>query len=107
MDRPAKTSRDEQIEAERKLLTALCQSTLDAHMRATILRRLQEHIFVEPDYDVIYRALAAMPEVGSADIRETLARAVTRLGFPDVDFDSLFNAALPSPAEVEGLLESL
>lgn len=107
MDRSADSPRQEQIEAERKLLTALCQSTVDARMRATILQRLKDHIFVEPDYEVIYRAMAAMPAIDSADVRETLARAVTRLGFPDLDCDTLFTAAPPKPAEVAALLESL
>jgi len=107
MDRPARTSRDEQIEAERKLLAALCQATVNAQIRAKILQRLQAHAFVEPDYEVIYRALVAMPEAESGEIRERLARAVTRLGFPDVDLDALFSAIPSSSAELAALLESL
>ena len=107
MDWPTKSSRLEQIEAERKLLTALCQATADAHMHAMILRRLKDHIFVEPDYEIIYRAMAAIPAISSADVRETLARAVTRLGFPDVDIDALFDAAPPTPAEVAAFLDRL
>ena len=107
MDRSTKPSRLEQIEAERKLLTVLCQATADADMRATILGRLKDHRFAEPDYEVIYRAMAAMPAVDSADIRETLARAVTRMGFPDVDFDPLFALAPPTPTEVAVFLGRL
>jgi hypothetical protein len=50
MERPKQSSRLEQIEAERKLLTAVCQAAADAHMRATILGRLKDHRFAEPDY---------------------------------------------------------
>jgi len=107
MDRPTKPSRLEQIEAERKLLAALCQATVDAHMCATILGRLKDHRFAEPDYEVIYRAMAVMPAVDFACIREMLGQAVTRMGFPDVDLDVLFAGPPPNPAEVAALLESL
>jgi hypothetical protein len=48
-----------------------------------------------------------MPAVDCADIRETLALAVTRMGFPDVDLDPLFSTLPPTPAEVALLLERL
>ena len=107
MDRPAPWSRQEQIEAERKLLSALCQTAFDAPIRAKVLQRLKAHTFVEPDHEVIYRALAAMPEAESGEIREWLARSVTRLGYPDVDLDALFSAAPPASTEVAALLERL
>jgi uncharacterized membrane-anchored protein len=107
MDRPTGSSRKEQFELERKLLTALCQPAFDAQIRAKVLQRLKAHAFVEPDHEVIYRALAVMPEAESGEIREWLARAVTRLGYPDVDFDALFSAAPPASAEVAALLERL
>ena len=107
MDRPTDSRREEQSDAERKLLTALCQATLDPHTRAKVVQSLKTHTFVEPDYEVIYRALAAMPAGESAEIRATLGPAVTRLGFPDVDLDPLFSTPPPTPAEVAVLLERL
>ena len=107
MDRSTDLPRESRIEAERKLLAALCQGALDARTRGTILQRLKHYVFAEPDHEVLYRALATMPAVDPADARQALTQAVTRLGFPDVDLDSLFTLSPPKPAEVAALLELL
>jgi hypothetical protein len=96
-----------QIEAERKLLAALCQAAVDAETRAAIVRRLEHHNFAEPDHEIIFRALTKTPVADSADARQTLTQAVTRLGFPDVDVASLFSARAPAPDEITALLNSL
>jgi hypothetical protein len=79
-----------QIEAERKLLAALCQNAITPDTRATILRCFRVHSFAEPDYEVIYRALAALPAFDPSDGPQALAQAATRLGFPDLDVAALF-----------------
>jgi hypothetical protein len=96
-----------QIEGERKLLAALCQATVDAETRAEIVRRLKHHNFVEPDHEIIFRALTGTPLADSADARQTLTQAVTRLGFPDVDIASLFSQRAPAPEEITTLLNFL
>lgn len=96
-----------QIEAERKLLAALCQATVDAETRAAIVRRLARHNFAEPDHEIIFRALARTLLADSSDARQTLTQAVTRLGFPDVDVTSLFSERAPTPDEITGLLNFL
>jgi hypothetical protein len=107
MDRSAQSVRQEQIEAERKLLSALCQPSLEPHARAGILRHLENHAFAEFDHQIIYRALAVMPASELADVRAALARAVTRLGFPDLEMDWLFSGGALTPAEVDTLLFQL
>jgi hypothetical protein len=107
MDRPTDSAREEQMEAERKLLAALCQNVLDGRTRAEVMRYLNNHHFVYPDHEVIYRALAAIRIGEPAEIRTALAQAVTRLGFPDVDFDSLFDTPPPTPEDLAALVKEL
>jgi DnaB-like helicase N terminal domain len=107
MSPPENFPREERIEAERKLLAALCQSGVSAEARAEILRLLKLHAFAEPDYQVIFRALAAMPTTGSSDTRQALTQAVTRMGFPDLDLDGLFEEYSPAADEIAGLLDRL
>jgi replicative DNA helicase len=95
------------IEAERKLLAALCQAEVDAETRAAIVKRLKQYSFAEPDHEVIFRALTGMGVTDWGDARHTLTEAVTRLGFPDMELAWLFSERAPTKNEVAALLERL
>lgn len=107
MDRSASFSREQLVETERKLLAALCQGDVDADIRTAILRGFEQHKFTEPDYEVVYRALATTPALELSDARQVLTQAVTRLGFPDLDLEGLFRESVPAPSEVDTLLARL
>jgi DNA-binding transcriptional ArsR family regulator len=94
-------------EIERWLLAALCSPALDHQKRAEILDRLASHKFAEPEHETIFRALVKMPRATSEHIRETLAARLTRLGFPDVDVEPIFDLAPPSPEQIRALLQQL
>jgi hypothetical protein len=99
--------REEQMEAEHKLLAALCQSAVGAETRAAILQRLKAHAFAEPDHEVLYRALVTMPAADSSDARQALTQAVTRLGFPDLELSEFFKEYSPTADEIAALLARL
>ena len=107
MKQPDDSVRMTRADAERKLLAALCQATADAETRATILRRFQHHVFAESDHEVIYRALATMPPSEPAELQLELTRAMTRLGFPDVDLGAVFHETAPRREEIIALLSQL
>jgi hypothetical protein len=107
MPRPTDSDSARQAEAERKLLAALCQDAVDSPMRAAVMRRLNKHRFAHPDHEVISRALAALPRGEPAEIRAKLAEAVTRLGFPDLEIDFLFETPPPSAEDLTASLEEL
>lgn len=94
-------------EIERLLLAALCAPALDHKTRAEILEGLAAHAFAHPDHEVIFRALLKMPRATSEQIRETLSARLTRLGFPDIDVEPLFDLEAPSATEISALLRQL
>ena len=94
-------------EIERKLLAALCSPALDYPTRAAILDALRAYTFANPDHDVIFRALAKMPAAASEHIRETLGARLTRLGFPDIDVNSIFELEPPPTEKINLLLRQL
>ena len=94
-------------ESERRLLAALCQNAVDATTRRSILQRLKNHAFATPDHEVIYRALLRIAPADATDLREALTQAVTRLGFPDVDLDPLFDPPKPTEEEITALLDRI
>lgn len=94
-------------EVERQLLAALCSPALDHATRAAILAGLRTYTFAKPDHDVIFRALAKMPRAAIKHIRETLSARLTRLGFPDIDVNPIFELEPPSPEKINVLLQQL
>jgi hypothetical protein len=95
------------VEIERKLLAALCSRALDYPTRAAILDALRAYTFANPDHDVIFSALAKIPPAASEHIRETLGAQLTRLGFPDIDVNPIFELEPPSTEKIEALLRQL
>lgn len=94
-------------EIERWLLAVLCAPALDHKARGEILERLAAHTFANPDHEIIFRALVKMPRAASAHIRETLRARLTRLGFPDIDVEPIFELAPPSAKKITMLLRQL
>jgi hypothetical protein len=107
MDAPKHSSHDARVEAERKLLAALCQADLDDQTRMMIVLRLKSHTFAEPDHKIVFRALETLPAAERDELHGALARALTRLGFPDVDLKMLFDNTPPRPDQIAALLENL
>jgi hypothetical protein len=94
-------------EIERRLLSALCATALDREMRAQILERLGAHTFANRDNEIIFQALAKIPLATAEHIRETLSARLTRLGFPDIDVESILGFSPPSPDTITALLQQL
>lgn len=94
-------------EIERRLLAALCASALDRQTRAQILERLSAHTFVNRDHEIIFQVLAKMPPATAQHIRETLSARLTRLGFPDIDVERIFEFSPPPPDTIKALLQQL
>jgi hypothetical protein len=48
-----------------------------------------------------------MPHASAEHIRETLGSRLTRLGFPDIDVEPIFQAESPSAEKITALLRQL
>lgn len=94
-------------EIERWLLAALCAPSLAPQTRAEIIKGLAAHTFASPDHEVIFRALVKIPRAVTEHIRETLGARLTRLGFPDIDVEPIFELASPSAEKIRKLLRRL
>jgi len=94
-------------EIEWHLLAALCATALNREMRAQILKRLSAHTFANPDHEIIFQVLAKMPLATAEHIRETLSARLTRLGFPDIDVEPIFEFSPPPPDIVTALWQQL
>ena len=80
---------------------------LTTKLRAQILERLSAHTFANRDHEIIFQALAKMPPATAEHIRETLSARLTRLGFPDIDVEPIFEFSPPPPDTITALLQKL
>ncbi|HLH05607.1 MAG TPA: hypothetical protein VKW78_00070 [Terriglobales bacterium] len=94
-------------EIERRLLRAVCSPLVDGDTRTKILNRLARHRFENPDHETIFRVLNQIPRASAEHIRQTLGARVTRLGFPDIEVEWIFEFEAPSSNEIQILLERL
>jgi len=99
--------RDERIAAERLLLAALCQHTLDDATCRELVARLAFHNFSIPDHEILFRALSPLVQAAPQQIKDAVKTRVTLFGFPDLDVEPFFVAAPPSAGEVRELLKQL
>jgi hypothetical protein len=103
----SREERDKRVEGERRLLAAVCQNTLDAAGRFDVMQRLAECALIDPEHEVIFRALTKMAAGDPERTRMELAVRITRLGFPDFDVDPFFNIAPAGASELPALFALL
>jgi hypothetical protein len=92
---------------ERKVLCSICQGALEGSLRELARATLRNYTWQNTAHQVIFEVLTAIPSESPDVIRAQLPSRLTRLGFPDLDWEWLFAAPrLPKP-EVEGLILTL
>lgn len=70
---------------ELALLQALCNTGSPAHLDRA-LRELESHRWSNPEYRVVYQALASARGKSPRSWRDELPAQATRMGFPDVEW---------------------
>lgn len=91
------------IELERKILRALCReridssarADLDGQSRASAVSRLLSYKWQDPEHRIVFQALARLPGRDAAELRRQLPAQATRMGFPDVQWETYFAGETP------------
>jgi hypothetical protein len=92
---------------ERSILCALCGSVDPRASRAALARELDAHTWQEVDHRVVYQALGRLQRSDPQPLRQQLAVAATRMGFPDVDWDDYFAPSGIADADLPELVRQL
>lgn len=92
---------------ERQLLGALCAGVGDAADWDRFAGELSAHHWQDPDHKVVYQALRAIKSRDAKTRRDELPAQVTRMGFPDVDWNLYFEREEFSAPEIEKLIRQL
>ena len=104
-ERPAED--DSVAHAERRVLGALCGQGDETEGRQIARRALADYRWCEPVHQAIFEVILGFPAASSRTLREQLRARLTRRGFPDFDFESLFEPLILAPGELEQLTGKL
>jgi hypothetical protein len=94
------------IATEQMVLSALCQASGNA-AREFAFRWLKNYHWRHPDHGVVFEALVEIGSRGHEVIRERLPSALTRKGFPDIEWETLFKRMTFSSEQLEGWIHTL
>jgi hypothetical protein len=95
----------ERLNAELRVLRAFCRQPTAPPK--SLLARLNSYPWVEPDHEVVYRALRAAAEANIVVTQELLSGFATRAGFPDLDWEKYFSQAAADSADPSIAMEAL
>lgn len=90
----------------RWLVSGKLGASADASERAS-LDRLDEYEFQDSNHRILFGALRSISHLDAAAIREHLPSLLVRAGFPDVDFEYLFQREPVSRMEAMRTLRQL
>ena len=89
--------------AEWEVLRALCSGVLAGRVRREALTLLAEYSFSDPIRQAVFDEVGKLGRHQTEILCQELPPRLTRRGFPEVDFDSLF---APLSSSTEQALES-
>lgn len=75
---------------EKLAIQALCCGTLQGVVRETVMTLLFNYRWRVQLLQVIYQALSSIPSNDPAILRQLLPAKLTRLGFPDIEWEEFF-----------------
>jgi hypothetical protein len=93
------------VETERALLAVICQSHRDDSIRRELFQHLEHYDWQSSDCRAIYEAIVGRP-FDPSNLRGDLPARLTRIGFPDIDFNFCFEPPSSNPAQLLHWLRS-
>jgi hypothetical protein len=81
------------MKLERTVLRFLCSEELDDASRVNARRRLVAYVWHDEEHRVVFESLTRVRNPNLIPIRAQLAEHATRMGFPDVDWQSYLQPA--------------
>ncbi|HXJ94128.1 MAG TPA: hypothetical protein VMT20_14865 [Terriglobia bacterium] len=92
---------------ERRLLRVLCSENAEPEGREIARHALADYRWHEPVHRAVFDVIMSFPSASGQVLREQLPGRLTRRGFPDFDFEGLFDSQESEPGELERLMGRL
>ena len=107
MSHDAQLPRPERVSLEGRILRLLCSDSLSREEKSRAINEVDKYAWCEPEHDVLFQAIRRIGACDGRRLREELPAQLTRMGFPDVNWDQYFvegNAISDSMADLISLL---
>lgn len=88
------------LNLEKLVMRALCLGTSDGPVREALMPMLRNYQWQFQLHQVIFDALDSTPSTDPAVLRQVLPAKLTRLGFPDVEWEEFFEPLSISSDEI-------
>jgi hypothetical protein len=95
------------VQLEQLALRLLCTGTLQGSVKDALVPLLRDYCWQRQLHLVIFNALAAIPSDDPATLRQLLPAKLTRMGFPDIEWEESFAPHSLSRDEAIALVSSM
>lgn len=106
-ERDSLTGRESLVDLERRVLAILCQSGGQGAVRGQARQLLANYRWSDAAHQVLFEIVMTFPTSSCQALRDQLPARLTRRGFPDFDFQGLFNVSILSPSNAEEWMREL
>lgn len=100
-------TRESRLQLERRVLAALCSGTRTGPVLDAARRRLAQYAWSDAAHQAVFEIAVSFPSTNPDFLRELLPARLTRRGFPDFDFNSMFAGPAAAREEVERWISQL
>ena len=87
------------IHLEQLTLRLLCSGTPQGPVKNVLVPLLRDYHWQVQLHQIIFSAVVAIPSDDPATLRQLLPAKLTRMGFPDIEWEEIFTPALLSSEE--------
>lgn len=95
------------LDLEKLALRALCLGTPEGPVKETVLPMLRDYQWNFQLHQAVFNVLAAISSDNPAIIRQLLPARLTRLGFPDVEWEEFFSPLSLSKDETLAMIRHM
>jgi hypothetical protein len=93
------------FDREKLILRVLCLGTPQGHIKEVLAPLLVDYHWGSQLHQVIFSAVAAIPSDDPSVIRQLLPAKLTRMGFPDIEWEEFFAPHSLSSEESTALVQ--
>lgn len=99
--------RAEIIAAERELLRFFCQQASRLPQNDLVWQKADQYPWHEPEHLTLYNSVSSLRPASASQLRERLPTRLTLSGFPDLEWEELFEGSDVTEAQALQILSDL
>ena len=95
------------LHLEQLILRLLCAGTPQGPVKNVLVPLLRDYHWQRQLHQIIFSAVAAIPSDDPATLRQLLPAKLTRMGFPDIEWEEIFTPPLLSTERAADMVRQM